>query len=329
MSRGLVCVTGATGFIATHIVRKLLSDGYAVRGTVRDTWKAWHLINLPHATERLELKKANLRKPGSFDDAVADCDAVIHCASPFFFHGVTDPDKQLLEPAVGGTLNVLESCAKQSSVKRVVVTSSIAAVAYKDVGADHVFTADDWSDEDLLRRRENWYMLSKTLAERAAWDFVQDNNTGFDMVSINPTLVTGPMLQPVLNTSTEVVLKFLNGRKKSIPKTTFQFVDVRDVASAHVKALTSDAASGKRYLAVGGCVPTSDLVEMLGRLAPEAQVPEKMDEGEQLQCIKVDANPMINDLRLSPYRSLDMTIADTLSALRRSPYYGFDDGLDD
>lgn len=156
---------------------------------------------------------------------------------------------------------------------------------------------------------------SKTLAEKAAWKFLADNATPFDMCAINPTLVTGPMLQPVLNTSTGVVLKFLvrsrglllrctcvvgvcgagehaptcairspkrqNGRKKVIPNSTFQYVDVRDVANAHVKAVSSEAASGKRYLAVAGCVPTSELVDVLGRLAPEAKVPT---EKEEVRC---------------------------------------------
>lgn len=140
---------------------------------------------------------------------------------------------QLVEPAVGGTLNVLESCAKAGSVKRVVMTSSMAAVAYKQADKDHVFTSEDWSDVELLKKKELWYMLryggrgmqllepvcslcfwlcvcSKTLAEQAAWDFVNKQDK-FDMVSINPTLTTGPILQPVLNTSTSVVLDLLVG----------------------------------------------------------------------------------------------------------------------
>lgn len=323
MVRGVVAVTGATGFIASHIVRKLLSDGYAVRGTVRDLWKAWHLVNMPYADERLTLKTANLREPGSFDEAIKGCDAVIHCASPFFFSKAEDPERQLVEPAVGGTLNVLESCKKVDSVKRVVLTSSIAAIAYKDASADHLFTSEDWSDEEFLREREMWYMLSKTLAEKAAWDFV-GKQSAFDMVSINPTLVTGPMLQPVLNSSTNVILNLLKGRKKKIPKTTFQFVDVRDVANAHVNALTTPEASGKRYLTVGGCGPTSDLVEVLERLAPEAHCPTVMEEGEQVECINVDAEPAVKDLKLGSYRSMELSVADTLSELRRSPFYGFE-----
>ena len=166
-----VCVTGAGGFIGSWVVKRLLENGYYVHGTVRNKKKNQHLFDIPLAKDNLELFEADLLVEGSFDNAFKGCSGVFHTASPFFFSGVTDPDNQMLKPAVEGTLSVMRSVCRTKSVKRVIVTSSLAAVIVGNYSADHTFTENDWSDPDLQRSAKMWYLLSKNLAERSLWDF--------------------------------------------------------------------------------------------------------------------------------------------------------------
>ncbi|KAK3038786.1 hypothetical protein RJ639_027373 [Escallonia herrerae] len=190
----VVCVTGASGYIASWLVKLLLDRGYTVKATVRslnDPKKTEHLLALGGAKERLHLFEANLVEEESFDSAIDGCDGVFHTASPVYL-SVTDPQAELIDPAVKGTLNVLRSCAKVSSVKRVVVTSSTASVI---------------SNNKPLKPDVAWYPLSKTLAEEAAWKFGKEN--GIDMVMINPGFVIGPCLQPTLNLTSEAILNLV------------------------------------------------------------------------------------------------------------------------
>ncbi|KAI8526172.1 hypothetical protein RHMOL_Rhmol13G0288400 [Rhododendron molle] len=207
-----VCVTGASGYIASWIVKFLLQRGYAVKASVRDPSdpkKTEHLLSLDGAKERLHLFKANLLEEGSFDAAVDGCIGVFHTASPFY-HDVKDPQVELIDPALKGTLNVLGSCAKAPSIKRVVLTSSIAAVAYNGrPRTPEVVVDESWfSDPEVCKQNQMWYVLSKTLAEDAAWKFVKEK--GIDMVAINPAMVIGPLLQPTLNTSAATILNIIN-----------------------------------------------------------------------------------------------------------------------
>jgi len=181
-----VCVTGASGFVAAHVTRELLERGYRVRGTVRSLstpGKYGFLTSLPGAADRLELVSAELLAEGSYDSAVAGCELVIHTASPYVMN-VKDPQRDLIDPAVNGTLNVLGS-AKAAGVRRVVLTSSMAAISDEPVDGK-VFTEDDWNEQSSLER--NPYYFSKTVAERAAWKFVEDEHPGFDLIAINPYL---------------------------------------------------------------------------------------------------------------------------------------------
>lgn len=165
-----VCVTGAGGFIGSWVVHSLLEHGYIVHGTVRNKNKSSHLKELPNS-ERLHLFEADLLVEGSFDKAFEGCSGVFHTASPFFFSGVTDPETQMLKPAIDGTLSVLRSVCRTPTIKRVIVTSSLAAIIVGNYEQDHEFTEEDWSDENLQRSANMWYLLSKNLAERAFWDF--------------------------------------------------------------------------------------------------------------------------------------------------------------
>ncbi|KAK8655188.1 hypothetical protein V6N13_107778 [Hibiscus sabdariffa] len=195
-----VCVTGASGFVASWLVKQLLLRGYNVNASVRhpnDPRKTQHLLALEGAENRLKFFKANLLEDGSFDSVVEGCEAVFHTASPFF-NDVVDPQAELIDPAVKGTLNVLNSCAKAASVKRVVLTSSIAAVAYerKPRTPDVVIDENWFTDPDYCKGLKLWYVISKTLAENSAWKFAKEK--GIDMVAINPGMAIGPLLQPTL-----------------------------------------------------------------------------------------------------------------------------------
>ncbi|KAM5552184.1 hypothetical protein ABKV19_026850 [Rosa sericea] len=209
----VVCVTGASGFIASWLVKLLLQRGFTVKATVRDPndqKKTDHLLSLDGAKERLHLFKADLLEEGSFDSVIDGCECVFHVASPVILSDLTDPQAELLDPALKGTLNVLGSCVKVPSTKRVVITSSMAAVAFtgKPLAADVIIDESWFSDPAFCEETKLWYMLSKTLAEEAAWKFAKEK--GIDIITINPGLAIGPLLQPTLNTSVQPILKLVD-----------------------------------------------------------------------------------------------------------------------
>ena len=254
-----VCVTGASGFIAAHIVQQLLAKGYSVRGTVRKSPKNYpFLTGLPGAAERLELFEADLLSEGSYDLAVAGCNYVMHTASPYVIN-VKNPQRDLVDPAVDGTESVLESCLKAGCVKRVIFTSSIAAIT-DEPESMKVFTEKDWNTMSSLER--NPYHYSKTLAERAAWDFIMRKRPKFDLVSINPFMVIGPSISPSLNTTNQMIRDIMTGVYPGIMDVNWGFVDVRDVAKAHILAMETETASG-RYLCSAEEMHMRELVALL------------------------------------------------------------------
>lgn len=259
-----VVVTGASGFVAAEIVRDLLERGYRVRGTVRDpknAKKTEPLVSLPGASDRLELVGADLTRSGSFDEAVKGADIVMHTASPYVID-VEDPKRDLVDPAVMGTRTVLESVKKAGDARRVVLTSSFAAVTDEPIDG-HVYTESDWNDRSSLER--NPYYYSKVLAERAAWDFVESDSPGFDLVTVNPMLVIGPSLIPGLNQSNRVITDLLTGKVPAIVRLTWGIVDVRDVARAYVFAMEKPNAKG-RYVCAEHAASMRDVVDLLREL---------------------------------------------------------------
>lgn len=254
-----VLVTGASGFIASRIVERLLERGHSVRGTVRSLANKKDLRALEGLEgERLELVEAELLTPGAFDAAAQGCEVVLHTASPYVLDA-KDPQRDLVEPAVEGTRNVLRAAAKAPSVRRVVVTSSMAAIT-DEPESDHVLTEQDWNTRSSLER--NPYYYSKTMAERAAWAFVEEQRPGFDVVVVNPFLVIGPSRSPNLNTSNQLFVDLLKGAYPGVMNLTWGFVDVRDVAEAHVRAAEKPEARG-RYLTAGDTISMRSLVELL------------------------------------------------------------------
>jgi len=242
-----ILVTGASGFIAAEIVRQLLERGHRVRGTVRDPEKTaaqGYLTGLPGAREHLELVEADLQTRHAFDEVAKGCEYVIHTASPYVID-VDDPQRDLIDPAVRGTISVLEACLGAKEVRRVVLTSSVAAIT--DQADGHVNTEKDWNTKSSLTR--NPYYYSKVLAERAAWNFMKANLSGFDLVVINPFFVIGPSLVPGINTSHTSLVGLTNGNVPAIIGLQWPLVDVRDTALAHIRAIEIPNASGRHIVA--------------------------------------------------------------------------------
>ncbi|MGW5317545.1 SDR family oxidoreductase [Nocardia thailandica] len=255
-----VLVTGATGYVAGHCIAELLAHGYAVRGTVRDPAAARtraHLVD--HlAAGRLELVTATLDSDAGWAEAVRDCDYVLHVASPFPSTPPAD-ENELIEPAVRGTLRVLRAAA-DGGVRRVVLTSSVAAVAYGH-DTDRVRTEADWSVVDKVPA----YQKSKTLAERAAWEFAESlpPERGFELVAVNPGMILGPVFDERLSTSHEAIRKLLDGSVPGSVRTGWTPVDVRDLAVAHRLAMETPGAPGNRYICAADPLWMGDMARIL------------------------------------------------------------------
>ena len=230
-----VAVTGASGFVGAHVTKALLAAGYRVRGTVRDAadaGKTAHLGALPNSGS-LDLATADLRDERSFDWAFSGCDGICHVASPVSFKP-KNPVADIIEPAVEGTLNVLRAAARAGSVRRVVLTSSTAAVHGFEAPSGAHLTERDWNDTSTAR--QSAYLRSKVLAERAAWDFVK--STDLELVTILPPYVFGPVLcRDHARTSVAWIDRIVRRKVPMIPNINLALVDVDDVAMAHVRAL--------------------------------------------------------------------------------------------
>jgi dihydroflavonol-4-reductase len=262
-----VLVTGGTGFVAAQCLVQLLAAGHETRATVRDLKRESDVRAVlrqggaGEVGERLTLFRADLNADLGWAEAAAGCDTVLHVASPFP-STVPRDENELIAPARDGTLRVLRA-ARDAGVKRVVLTSSFAAVGYgapKDRTA--MFTEQDWTN--LNDPGVQPYQKSKTIAERAAWDFVAREGGKLELAVVNPVGVFGPVLGPDLSTSIVLVKRLLDGSLPGCPDIWFGVVDVRDVADLHLKAMTHPAARGERFLAIGGdFVSVRQIAQML------------------------------------------------------------------
>jgi dihydroflavonol-4-reductase len=249
----LVLVTGASGFVAGHCIAELASRGYAVRGTVRRPGSAAHLDGTA------ELVVADLESDAGWAEAVAGCRYVLHVASPFPLADPKDPD-DLVRPAVQGTLRVLRASAASGTVRRVVLTSSMAAVRPAHPSDGRTLTEDDWCDPDAC---DDAYQKSKALAERTAWDFIAREGGGLELAVVNPGLVLGPVTHAAAGTSVEVVRRLIARTDPGVPRLGWATVDVRDLAVAHRLAMEYPAAAGNRYICAGPHVWMGDMAEIL------------------------------------------------------------------
>lgn len=264
MGAELVLVTGISGFIGKHCALELLSHGYRVRGTIRDAGKEDAVRSALEGhcdTKNLEFAQADLLADGGWPEATVDVDHVLHVASPFPLRQPKDPE-ELVRPAREGALRVLAAAAKQKSVRTVVQTSSVAAVYGGHTDRSRPFTEADWTYTD--RSNVNPYALSKTLAERAGREFVEQEKPDFRYLSINPGLVFGPLLDRDYGSSAEVVRMLLKGAYPGLPRLQFGIIDVRDVAKAHRLALERGEPGG-RYIASAGSLWMIEIAAILRR----------------------------------------------------------------
>jgi len=291
-----------------------LDKGYTVHGTVRDPKdekKTSHLTSLKGASSHLKLFKAEFDIPNSFDEPFKGCYAVFHVASPYFYQ-TKDPQKEIIDTAVDGTKSVLSSCEK-AGVKVVIFTSSGTAMFMKMAQPGHVFSEEDWSDEGFMRKINAWYPLSKTLSERAFWEW-SDKNKGVRCVAVAPSFVSGPPLQSTPNTSNNAIISLVDGSKTTIQNFPVPIADVRDVATAHILVLENEKATG-RYLA--GAVGTNFLgiCNTLRKQFPERsdKIPSQVElrEGEQVRPPMVINNEKIRSLGLT-FRDTDLSLKETV-----------------
>ncbi len=247
----LILVTGGSGFIGSHSIIQLLKAGYLVRTTVRSPKRKDELLEILKNTgvktdERLSFAFTDLTKDEGWKEAVSGCDYVLHMASPFP-PAVPKNEDELIIPAREGALRVLRA-ARDAGVKRVVLTSSFAAVGYGHPQQNTPFTETNWTN--LNDAEVTAYVKSKTLAEKAAWNFINTEGNSLELSVVNPVGVFGPVLAADYSASIQIVQRLMDGSIPGCPKLSIGVVDVRDVVDLHIKAMTSPAAKGERFLAV-------------------------------------------------------------------------------
>lgn len=284
MAGELVLVTGGTGFIGAHCILQLLQQGYQVRTTVRSLSREKDVRAMlkqggAEPGDRLTFAAADLMSDAGWADAVAGCQYVLHVASPFPA-AIPQHEDDLIIPARDGALRVLRA-AKDAGVRRVVLTSSFAAIGYGQKPQREPFTEANWTDPNGDDVRA--YVKSKTIAERAAWDYVA-GNPSLELSVVNPVGVFGPVLGPDYSTSIILVQRLMDGAMPGCPRLYFGVVDVRDVADLHLRCMTNPAAKGERFLAVAGdFMSIHDMAKALrsrlgpaAKRVPKSQIPDFM-----------------------------------------------------
>jgi len=276
-----VLVTGGTGYLASWIVKQLLDEGLEVRTTVRNLVQKDKYAHLTALAEKskgiLQFFEADLLKKGSFSEAMAGCELVIHTASPFKITGIKNAQKELVEPALEGTLNVLDTVNETESVKRVVLTSSVVAIFGDAIDIQKtkngIFTEANWNTTSSADHQP--YPYSKTVAEKLAWSMAEKQSR-WDLVVINPGFIMGPSLtQRIDSTSVEIMIQMATGKfKAGAPAGDMSFVDVRDVAKAHILAGFSPQASG-RHICTSADKSFLALADVIRSDYPEFPLPKK------------------------------------------------------
>ena len=268
-----ILVTGGSGFIGSHCILQLLAAGHRVRTTLRSLRREADLRALLQAAgadpgDRLSCTAADLEKDAGWPEAVAGCEYVLHVASPLP-PNLPKHEDELIVPAREGTLRVLRA-ARDAGVQRVVLTSSFAAIGYGHKPESAPLNETNWTDPN--GRGLTAYVKSKTLAERAAWDFIANQGGRLELSVVNPVVVFGPVLGPDYSVSISIVKRLLDGSTPGCPRLYFGVVDVRDVAALHILAMTHPAAGGERFLALAGdFMSILDMATLLKhRLGPSA-----------------------------------------------------------
>lgn len=329
-----VLLTGGSGFIAAHCVDELLKSNHDVVFTVRSHDKGKKILsNHPNVAEkRLSyVIVEDIAKEEAFDEAVQSdppFEAVLHTASPFHFN-VTNPKKDLLDPAIIGTTGILKSIKKNApTVNRVAITSSFASIINATEHPD-VYNESVWNpvtmDQALNTDAATAYRGSKKLAEKAAWDFVEKEKPNFTITTLCPPLVLGPVVHyfndlSSINTSNEIVRDMIQGKfkKDGLPPTRVViWVDVRDLALAHVRAVEKDDAQNKRFFVTAGSYRFSEIADIIKKNFPALadQLPEKTKRDPEQDPFKYD-NSRSKEVLGIQYRSLEDSITDLVKSLQ-------------
>lgn len=335
-----ILLTGGSGFIAAWVLETLLERGHSVVTTVRSQEKAKKIKdahpNVPK--EKLDFFIVeDIAVEGAFDQAVKSdppFEGVIHTASPFHYN-VTDVKKDLLDPAIIGTTGILKAVHKNApSVKRIVITSSFASIVdgNKGLWPGHEYTEKDWDPityEEALQNPHNGYRASKTFAEKAAWEFLEKEKPNFTIATMCPPLVFGPIIHflnslSALNTSNQRVRDFIQGKAKEAlpPSGVFLWVDVRDLALAHVKAVELPGAANQRFFVTAGYYSNVDVVNVIRKNFPDlaSKFPEPGSKGEEpgLQPKELYGynNSKTKEVLGIEFNSLDKTITDLVKSLQ-------------
>ena len=273
-----VLLTGASGYIGKHITLRLLSDGYDVRASVRskakqDEVRAAMVTHLPKGFDigkKLSFVELDLESDAGWDEAIAGVDVLVHTASPFPIASPKD-EVELIRPAVEGTLRAMRA-AHQAGVTRVILTSSVAAVYGNDLPeGKSEFDETVWSDVNHPVGRVP-YTKSKTLAEKAAWDFIASDAPDIQLTTVNPVLVAGAPLDTHFGSSVSVVERILIGKDPVLPDISFSIVDVKDVAAMHVKAISTEASKGQRLIASSGSRTFVQMASALKSAFPKRKI---------------------------------------------------------
>lgn len=335
-----ILVTGGSGYIGSWIVKYLLEKGSTVHVPVRDPSnekKLNHLLQISkNAPGTLIFFEADLLKDGSFDQAMRNCETVIHVASPFIINGIKNAQKQLVEPALQGTQNVLASVNKTPSVKRVVLTSSVVSMV-GDAADAKGKRVDETSWNTTSSLTHNPYPYSKVLAEKEAWK-IHDKQNRWDLLVINPGFVMGPALGGSSDSaSIGFIMDFIKGKNKmGVPDLEFGFVDVRDVANAHLLAMDLDQSNGRNIL-VNQSLTMLEFAGLIQKSSaeklplPHSIMPKPMlyllgwTQGVTWKFIrqnvgfplKYDHSKSINELKIS-YTPMEKTVADHLEQLKQA-----------
>ncbi len=285
-----VLVSGGSGYIAGFLIRQLVAEGWMVHTTVRSLAKESALRQvLAVDNARLKVFAADLLQDAGWEQAMAGCSHVAHVASPVPFGAVKDPD-ELIVPARDGALRALRA-AKAAGVRRFVMTSSVAAIAYGRGRGVHHFTEADWTPPDYPGASP--YVLSKTIAERAARDWVAVEGGGIEYCSINPSVVWGPVWSRDYSPSVMILKKLLDGSLRACPDIGFGVVDVRDVADLHVRALQAPGMAGERFIASGRFMKLREIADSLrAQLGTEAHLVTTKNLPDWLVRVAALFNPM-------------------------------------